>query len=70
MKLSYSKSMTYSNKEINNRKFVGNNKDYVDVSFHYNREFSKERDLNMSLARMNATILATDEAIDLGEIKA
>jgi len=70
VKLSYAKSMNYSGKEINNREFVGNNKDYVGANFLYNHEFSEERSLNMSLERMNATILATDEAIDLGEVKA
>ena len=70
VKLSYAKSMTYSGKAINNREFVGNNKDYVGANFLYNHEFSKERSLNMNLVRMNATILATDEAIDLSEVKA
>lgn len=70
VKLSYSKSMTYSGKEINNWDFVGNNKDFVGASFLYNKEFSKERSLNMCLERLNATILATDQAIELGEIKA
>lgn len=68
--LNYSKSMTYSGKEINDRDFVGNNGDFIGSNFLYNHEFSKERTLNMSLERMNATILATDEAIDLGEVKA
>jgi hypothetical protein len=70
VKLNYSKNMNYSGKEINNREFVGNNKDYVGANFLYNKEFSEERSLNMSLERMNATILATDEAIDLSEVKA
>jgi len=70
VKLIYSKSMNYSGKEINNREFVGNNKDYVGANFLYNHEFSEERSLKMNLLRMNATILATDEAIDLSEIKA
>lgn len=70
VKLSCSKSMNYSGKEINNREFVGNNHDYVGANFLYNHEFSKERSLDMSLERMNATILATDEAIELGEVKA
>ena len=68
--LSYNKSMNYSGKEINNREFVGNNHDYVGANFLSNLEYSKERSLNMSLERMNATILATNEAIDLGEVKA
>jgi hypothetical protein len=70
VKLIYSKSMNYSGKEINNREFVGNNKDYVGANFLYNKEFSEERSLKMNLLRMNATILATDEAIDLSEVKA
>jgi hypothetical protein len=70
VKLIYSKSMNYSGKEINNREFVGNNKDYVGANFLYNHEFSEERSLKMNLQRMNATILATDEAIDLSEVKA
>jgi hypothetical protein len=68
--LSYSKSMNYSGKEINNREFVGNSKDYAGANFLYNKEFSKERSLNMSLDRLNASILATDEVINLGEVKA
>jgi hypothetical protein len=70
VKLNYGKSMTYSGKEINNREFVGNNHDYIGANFLYNHEFSKERSLKMSLERMNATILATDEAIDYSEVKA
>jgi len=70
VKLSYSKSMNYSGKEINNREFVGNSKDYAGANFLYNQEFSKERSMKMSLDRMNATILATDETINLGEVKA
>ena len=70
VKLSYSKSMNYSGKEINNREFVGNNKDFVGANFLYNHEFSKERSLNMSLERLNATILASDEVIYTGEVKA
>lgn len=68
--LNYSKSMNYSGTEINNREFAGNNKDYVGDIFLYSDEFSKERSLNMSLDRLNVTILATDEAINLGEVKA
>ena len=70
VKLSYSKSMNYSGKEINNREFVGNNKDVIGANFLYNHEFSKERSLNMELERLNATILASDEVIYTGEIKA
>jgi len=68
--LNYSKSMNYSGKEINNREFVGNNHDYVGANFLYNHEFSKEQSLNMSLMRMNATIFATDEALDVAQVQA
>ena len=63
VKLNYSKSMAYSGRGINNRDFVGNNRDFVGANFLYNREFSKERTLNASLERLNATILATDESL-------
>ena len=68
--LNYSKSMQYSGKGINNREIAGNNRDFAGASFLYNSELSKERTLNMSLKRMNATLLATDEAIELGEVQA
>jgi hypothetical protein len=70
VRLSYSKSMAYAGKQINNREFVGNNRDFVGANFLYNQVFSKERSLRMTLERMNATLFATDEAIDLGEVKA
>ena len=61
--------MTYSGKEINNREFVGNNRDYIGANFLYNHDFSKERSLNISLERLNSTILATDEAIYQARVK-
>jgi hypothetical protein len=70
VKLCYSKSMAYSGWNINNRDFVGNNKDFVGANFLYNREFSKERSINASLERMNATILATDESLQEVLVKA
>lgn len=70
VKLSYSKSMDYSGRGINNRDFVGNNKDFVGANFLYNTEFSKERTLNASLERLNATILATDESLQSVQVKA
>jgi hypothetical protein len=66
----YVKSLKYTGKEINNLQFVGNNHDYVAANFLYNHEFSKEQNLNMSLERMNATLFATDEAINSSEVKA
>lgn len=70
VRLSNSKSMSYSGKEINNRDFVGNNQDFIGANFLYSHEFSKERKLNMSLERLNASILATDEAIYSAEVMA
>lgn len=49
---------------------MGNNHDCIGANFLYNTEFSKERSLNMSLKRLNATLLATDEAINSAEVKA
>jgi hypothetical protein len=70
VKLNSSKSIKYIGKGINNRDFVGNNQDFVGANFLYSQDFSKERTLNMSLEKMNATILATDEGIDSAVIKA
>ncbi len=70
VKLCYSKTMDYSGKNINNRDFVGNSKDFVGANFLYNTEFSKERTLNASLEKLNATILATDESLQSLEVKA
>lgn len=70
VKLSYRKTMDYSGQGINNRDFVGNNKDFVGASFLYNTEFSKERALNASLERLNATVLATDELLQSVQVKA
>jgi hypothetical protein len=70
VKLSYSKTMAYSGFGINNRDFVGNNQDFVGANFLYNTEFSKERTLNASLERLNATILATDESLQSVLVKA
>ena len=62
--------MNYSGKKINDRELVANNKDFIGANFLYNHEFSKERTLKMELERLNATILASDEVIYTGEIKA
>ncbi len=68
--LSYSKSIDYTGKGINNREFFGNNYDYAGANFLYNHEFSKERHLNATLKRMNSTVLATEEAILKAEVEA
>ncbi len=68
--LSYAKSMSYVGRQINNREFVGNNGDYIGTNFLYNQAFSKDRRLLMILESLNATVLATDAAINLAEVKA
>ena len=68
--LSYSKSIDYTGKGINNREFFGNNNDYAGANFLYNHEFSKESHLNATLKRMNSTVLATEEAILKAELEA
>lgn len=70
VKLCYSKTMAYSGLGINNKDFVGNNRDYVGANFLYNKEFTKERTINASLERMNATVLATDESLQDVLVKA
>ncbi len=70
VRLSHSKSIDYSGLGINDRDFVGNNHDFAGANFLYNREFSKERSINVSLDRMNATVLATDEVLQDVLIKA
>ncbi len=58
-----SKSMRYSGREINNREFAGNNLDFASSDLLYNSELSKDTDVDMLLTRMNATVIATDDAI-------
>jgi len=66
--LSYARSMDYSGKQINNQEYVVNNRDYVGANFLYNKVFSKERSLNMSLEMMNATIFIENNSIDLAKV--
>lgn len=66
--LSYARSMDYSGKQINNQEYMVNNRDYVGANFLYNKEFSEERSLNMSLEMMNATIFIEKNSIDLAKV--
>lgn len=70
VKISAVKSLEYSGREINDWEFNGNNHDFVATNFLYNKQLSKERALNMSLERLNASLLATDQAIELAEVMA
>jgi len=60
--LGYSRSINYAGRGINNRDFAGNNKDFVDASFLYGKEFAMGRALKMSLERMNATVLVVSNS--------
>jgi hypothetical protein len=61
------RTLTYFGQQINNRDFEGNNGDFVGANFLYNHELSKEQKSVIWLQRMNATVLATDDAILLAE---
>lgn len=58
-----SESLRYSGQGINSREYAGNNLDYAGSSLLYNTELSKDSDIDMLINRMNATVLATDDAI-------
>lgn len=64
-----SRTLDYSGLQINDRDFEGNNGDFVGANFLYNRELSKEQKSIIWLQRMNATVLATNDAILLAEFK-
>jgi hypothetical protein len=61
--LTASRSLHYSGKQINDRDFEGNNRDFIGSNLLYNPVLSEERRSLMWLQRMNATVHATDEAI-------
>ena len=61
--LKSSKSVRYSGKEINDREFAGNNKDFAGSDLLYNKELTKDTKFGLLLRRMNATVLATNNAI-------
>jgi hypothetical protein len=61
--LTTSRSLEYSGKQINDRDFEGNNRDFIGSSLLYNPALSVERRSVMWLERMNATVHATDDAI-------
>ena len=58
-----SRAISYSGQQINDRSFEGNNGDFVGTNFLHNRELSKEQMSVIWLQRMNATVLATNDAI-------
>jgi len=63
-----SRSLRYSGQGINSREYAGNNLDFAGSSLLYNTELSKDSDIDMLINRMNATVLATDDAIRHAEL--
>lgn len=61
--LSSSRSLEYSGKQINDRDFEGNNRDFVGSNLLYNPALSEERRSVMWLNTMNATVQTTEEAL-------
>jgi hypothetical protein len=63
VKLSARKEVEYSGKEINEREFEGSNQDFIGTNFLYNKELSKDINIDIRSDRMNATVLATRDRI-------
>ena len=61
--LKSSEATKYSGKEINDREFAGNNLDFAGSDLLYNKELTKETNVGLLIRRMNATVLATNDAI-------
>ena len=61
--MSSGRIIDYFGRNINDREYISNGGDSVDTKFLYNMKLTKERDLNISTRNLNATILATDDAI-------
>jgi len=59
--LTSNKSIHYSGRQINYQEHAGNNGDIVGSVFNYNKEFSKERSLDMKLDRLNIAIFVAED---------
>lgn len=64
------KSMAYSGNGINARETAGNNLDYAKANFLYSDDFVKDTTIRLSLSRLNATVVATDNGIERAERRA
>lgn len=64
-----SKSIRYSGQGINSREYAGNNLDYAGSNLLYNKELSKDSDIDMLITRLNATVQATDYSILFADFK-
>ncbi|MDD1758559.1 MAG: hypothetical protein LUQ22_07505 [Methanotrichaceae archaeon] len=67
--LTSNKTMRYSGQGINDRDFGGNNLDFIGSNLLYNPELAKERRALLWLRSMNATVIATDNAILSADFK-
>ena len=63
MILQSNKFLKYFGKEINDREIEGNNLDFAESDFLYNKELLKGTSVGLLLRRMNATIQATNDSI-------
>lgn len=57
------RTLEYSGRQINDRDFEGNNRDYAGSNLLYNHKLFKDRSAVMWLESMNATVLANDDSI-------
>ncbi len=64
------KSIAYSGERFNTEEFSGNNLDFAGGNFLYNKDFIKDSTIILSLSRLNATILATDNGIEQANVEA
>ncbi|HPT18444.1 MAG TPA: hypothetical protein PLJ25_00160 [Methanothrix sp.] len=58
-----SRRLDYIGQNINNREYTANGEDNLAANFLYNVKLVKEQTMNLSARSLNATILATDDAI-------
>jgi len=68
--LKSARSISYSGRNINDREFQANNGDYTKSRFLYNHDLVKDKFSVMWLQRMNATVLATNDALLSAELEA
>lgn len=63
------RTLEYSGRQINNKDLEFNNNDFVGSNLLYNSNLSMDRRAIMWLDRLNATVLATDDAILFAELQ-
>jgi len=58
-----SRRLDYIGRNINNKEYIANGEDSVEANFLYNLKLTKEQQMNLSARSLNATVIATDDAI-------